>query len=184
MTMLRTIFKTVFHRKRQIVLLLVGVVLLLSGWSYLSDPVETGTYQFVYPANFTNRINIPDDNPTTKQGVYLGRLLFYETRLSANNKISCGTCHQQDKAFTDGKAFSTGVDNVPTPRNSMSLANLLWARKFFWDGRAAGLEAQAAVPLTNPHEMGQSLERSAAKLSVTVTYPALFKLVFGDEKIT
>jgi len=160
------------------------IILILSGWSYLSDEVETGPYQFIYPANFGNRINIPADNPTTKQGVYLGRLLFYENRLSANNTLSCGSCHQQDKAFTDGKSFSEGVDHVPTARNALSLTNLLWSRKFFWDGRAASLEEQAVFPLTNPNEMGQSLTASAKKLSETSSYPALFKLVYGDEAIT
>ncbi len=182
-------FKTVCRslknwRKGSAVLLLSGIIIFLSGWSYLAAPVETGTYQFVYPANFGNRINIPADNPTTKQGVYLGRMLFYEKRLSANNTISCGNCHQQDKAFTDGKPFSEGVDHVPTPRHAMSLANLLWARKFFWDGRGEGVEAQAVIPMTNPHEMGQSLEASVKKISGDAEYRTLFKLVYGDEEIT
>lgn len=98
--------------------------------------------------------------------------------------MSCASCHKQERAFTDGLAFSIGVDHVPTPRNSMSLANLLWTRKFFWDGRANSLEEQATIPLTNPHEMGQSLTLSAEKLSKTAPYPALFKQVFGDEHIT
>ena len=160
------------------------VVICLSAWSYFTDPIETGAYEFVYPANFGNRINIPADNPTTKQGVYLGRLLFYETRLSATNKLSCGSCHQQEKAFTDGKPFSVGVDNVPTPRNAMSLTNLLWERKFFWDGRAEGLEAQAIIPMTNPHEMGQTLEASVKKLKGDTAYHTLFKLVYGDDAIS
>ena len=171
-------------RKVSVMLLLLAVVFFLSGSVYFADPIETGAYQFVYPSNFGNRINIPTDNPTTKQGVYLGRMLFYETRLSANNKISCGTCHQRDKAFTDGKPFSVGVDDVPTPRNSMSLTNLLWARKFFWDGRAEGLEAQAIILMTNPHEMGQSLEASVKKLNSDKEYNSLFKLVYGDDAIT
>ena len=166
------------------VLLLTGMVISLSGWSYLSGGVETGEYVFNYPANFGNRINIPADNPTTKQGVYLGRLLFYEKKLSANNTISCSSCHQQEKAFTDGKALSQGFDHVPTQRNSMSLTNLLWTRKFFWDGRAEGLEEQAETPLTGAHEMGQPLATAAQKISVTTGYPALFKLVYGDETIT
>jgi cytochrome c peroxidase len=165
------------------VFLLLAVVVVLSGWGYL-DKVETGPYQFNYPANFGNRINIPADNPTTKQGIYLGRLLFYEKKLSANNKIACATCHQQAKAFTDGKALSQGVDDVLSSRNSMSLANLLWTRKFFWDGRAVSLEQQAIFPLTNPHEMRQSLENSVRKLEETSTYPQLFKLVYGDAQIT
>jgi len=79
-----------------------------------------------YPANFGNRINVPDDNPTTQQGVFLGRVLFYEPLLSANGKLSCGSCHKQELAFTDGQQFSPGFDGTPTERNSMSLANLLW----------------------------------------------------------
>lgn len=165
-----------------IALLLVFIVF-ISSWTYY-DIVPTGPYQLVYPSNFGNRINIPADNPTTQQGVYLGRALFYETRLSASNTLSCASCHKQERAFTDGLAFSIGVDHVPTPRNSMSLANLLWVRKFFWDGRAESLEEQAGIPLTNPHEMGQALAVSAVKLSHTQPYPALFKQVYGDEHIT
>jgi len=170
--------------KKYSAMILTVPVLLLLGWSRISDPVETGTYKFDYPANFGNRITVPANNPTTKQGVYLGRLLFYETRLSATNKISCGSCHQQEKAFTDGKAFSEGINRQLTTRNSMSLVNLLWTRKFFWDGRSASLEEQALVPLAHPREMGQSLQQSAMKLQEDVTYPPLFKLVFGDEAIT
>jgi cytochrome c peroxidase len=170
--------------KGRIVLVLLFFAVALSGWGYLSNGVETGAYNLVYPANFGNRVNIPADNPTTKQGVYLGRMLFYEPKLSATNTVSCANCHKQEKAFTDGLPFSKGIDEVLTTRSSMSLANLLWTRKFFWDGRATGLEVQAMVPLTNPHEMGQSLEISAKKLSKAPGYPALFKLVYGDKKIT
>ncbi|MDN3549388.1 cytochrome-c peroxidase [Mucilaginibacter aquaedulcis] len=180
----QNLFAKVWLKKSHTLLVLFIFMILLSGLSFTSNPVETGPYNLVYPANFGNRISIPADNPTTKQGVYLGRMLFYETRLSANNTLSCNSCHQQNKAFTDGLALSKGVDGVLTPRNSMSLANLLWARKFFWDGRANGLEEQAVTPLTNPHEMGQSLAISAQKLSKTATYPTLFKLVYGDEHIT
>jgi cytochrome c peroxidase len=170
--------------KKSRVMFLLFIFVIVSGWCYVDSGIETGPYNLVYPANFGNRIQIPADNPTTKQGVYLGRMLFYETKLSANNKLSCGSCHQQDKAFTDGRAFSPGVDGVLTPRNSMSLVNLLWARRLFWDGRANGLEEQAVTPLTNPHEMGQALSISAQRLSQTANYPVLFKLVYGDEKIT
>ncbi|MBB6131850.1 cytochrome-c peroxidase [Mucilaginibacter lappiensis] len=170
-------------RKGRVMFLLL-IFVIVSGWCYVDSSIETGPYNLVYPTNFGNRVNIPADNPTTKQGVYLGRMLFYETKLSSNNKLSCSSCHQQDKAFTDGRAFSPGVDGILTPRNSMSLVNLLWARKFFWDGRANGLEEQAMTPLTSPHEMGQSLTTSAQKLTQATNYPTLFKLVYGDEKIT
>ncbi|MBF4471803.1 cytochrome-c peroxidase [Flavobacterium sp. HJJ] len=152
------------------------------GSEYIAIP--TDPYEFVYPTNFGNKITIPADNLTTKEGVYLGRMLFYETRLSSNNKVSCATCHQQKLAFTDGKQFSLGVDNVPTDRNSMSLANLLWVNNFFWDGRAKDLEEQANGPLTNPHEMGNSVNEAVKKLEKTKNYPRLFKLVFGTNEIT
>ena len=171
------------YPKTAVILLLLSIVI-FSGWTYWLKTIETGPYQFVYPANFGNRINIPNDNQTTRQGVYLGRMLFYEKRLSASNAISCSSCHQQAKAFTDGTVLSKGVDSVLPSRNSMSLTNLLWTRKFFWDGRASSLEEQAVFPLTNPHEMGQPLDISVRKLSETNEYPALFKLVFGDVNIT
>jgi cytochrome c peroxidase len=183
-TPFRFLRQTKYWRKSAAVFLLSAVIIILSGWTYHAVFVETGPYQFIYPANFGNRINIPQDNPTTKQGVYLGRMLFYEKKLSANNTISCSSCHQQQKAFTDGRAFSNGVYHVLSARSSMSLTNLLWTRRFFWDGRATSLEEQAIFPMTNPNEMGQPLETSAKKLSETSTYPALFKLVYGDETIT
>lgn len=111
-------------------------------------------------------------------------MLFYETKLSANNKLSCASCHRQELAFTDGRAFSPGVDQIPTTRNAMSLQNLLWVRQLFWDGRASGLEEQALTPLTNTHEMGQSMLNSAAKLRRISGYPALFKAAFGNDTIT
>ncbi|MES2276924.1 MAG: cytochrome c peroxidase [Bacteroidota bacterium] len=167
---------------------MVALLLLFVGgtvsWTYYRDPIPMGTYPLVYPANFGNRMNVPDDNPTTRQGVYLGRMLFYEPLLSANGKISCGTCHQQQLAFTDGKAFSEGVDHTLTPRSSMSLANLLWTRRLFWDGRSNSLESQAAIPMTNPHEMGQLMQVSAHKLMQTAPYPELFRTVFGADGIS
>ncbi|WP_229253787.1 cytochrome-c peroxidase [Dyadobacter sp. NIV53] len=87
-------------------------------------------------------------------------------------------------AFTDGKALSEGVDKSLTARSSMSLANLLWVRNFFWDGRSPGLEEQAVFPLTNEHEMGQSLEASVSKLRTSTLYPPLFKSAFGSDIIS
>ena len=147
-------------------------------------PAGTHPYALRYPVYFGNRFSIPPGNPLTQEGVALGRLLFYEPKLSATNRLSCGSCHQQQLAFTDGKAFSRGVDGTLTRRNAMSLANLLWVRNLFWDGRAKSLEAQAVVPLTDGHEMGQSLDKSAGKLSATRLYPPLFQAVFGSPDIT
>ncbi|HEV2479648.1 MAG TPA: cytochrome c peroxidase [Puia sp.] len=137
-------------------------------------------YPLSYPSYYGNRIDIPADNPLSVEGVALGRRLFYEKRLSANNTVSCGTCHLQRLAFTDGRRFSVGFDGTPTKRNAMSLANSLWVRNFFWDGRAAGLEAQAVTPLTDPHEMGQSLDSSVLKLRALGSYDGAFSAAFGS----
>ena len=142
--------------------------------------VQPTPYRLSYPSYFGNRTNFSDDNPLTVEGVALGRRLFYEKRLSRSSTISCASCHQQARAFTDGRAFSVGFDGTPTKRNSMSLANLLWVRNFFWDGRASSLEAQAMVPLTDPHEMGQSMDSSVAKLRVSGFYESLFEAAFGS----
>lgn len=181
----KNIIRKYFFFKRNVWLVLM-FSLFIFGFSSKSfeEGIPKGEYQLTYPSYFGNRINISNENPITKQGVYLGRRLFYESRLSLNNSLSCGSCHQQNKAFTDGKKLSIGVDNSFTDRNSMSLVNLLWARKFFWDGRSASLEEQASVPMINPHEMGQSLLVSAQKLQKTNYYPKLFQSVYGDEHIT
>lgn len=153
-------------------------------FSFQYDRRKTDPYPLQYPSYFGGRFTIPEDNPLTKEGVHLGRLLFYEPKLSKENKITCGTCHQQKLAFTDGKSFSEGVDGTLTKRSSMSLVNLLWVRNFFWDGRVNSLEAQAIVPLTDAHEMGQSLEDAASKLKATTLYPELFRKAFGASEIT
>ena len=156
---------------------------LLCSWVLLPEE-KTTPYTFQYPANFGSRFVLPDDNPTTQEGVALGRMLFYEKKLSANSSISCASCHEQRLAFTDGRRLSLGMNNQLTFRNSMSLANLLWVRNFFWDGRAGSLEEQAVFPLTDSHEMGQTLEKSAAKLQKTALYPPLFRSAFGSAHIT
>lgn len=151
---------------------------------HANSPEQPKPFKLAYPAYFGGRFTIPADNPLTEEGVKLGRMLFYEPRLSGSDLISCGSCHQQKLAFTDGKQFSTGLDGSLTKRNSMSLANLLWVRNFFWDGRSPSLEDQAVFPLTDPHEMGQSLEESVRKLRQDRDYPEAFRQAFGSPEIT
>lgn len=153
----------------------------LSAKSFVNN---SACYKIEYPDYFGNKFTIPEDNQTTEQGVFLGRVLFYETALSGNNRMSCATCHQQKHAFTDGKRFSAGFDNTLQPRNTMSLANLLWVRHFFWDGRSDALEKQAATPMTGAHEMGQAIGVSAKKLKVKKFYASLFLQAFGSDTIT
>lgn len=169
------------NQSRKIIIsIMIGSLLLLSFKVYEN---QEKPYNLKYPAYFGGRFTIPEDNPLTRDGVHLGRMLFYETKLSKTNQFSCSSCHQQKLAFTDGKPFSEGIDGSVTKRSTMSLANLLWVKNFFWDGRSNSLEAQAIVPLTDPHEMGQSLSESASKLEKTSNYPELFKKAFGSSEI-
>ncbi|MGI4832796.1 MAG: cytochrome-c peroxidase [Janthinobacterium lividum] len=140
-------------------------------------------YALAVPAGFPAPI-IPADNPLTNEGVALGRRLFYETALSSTGTMACGSCHQQSKAFTDGRALAVGVDGVANPRGAMSLTNVLWSSAFDWDGAFSTLEAQAQHPIENPIELHQSLAAGVAKLQATSTYPPLYKAAFGTGTIT
>ncbi|MBX2844392.1 MAG: cytochrome-c peroxidase [Flammeovirgaceae bacterium] len=136
------------------------------------------------PFYFGKNYEIPEDNPMTVQGVELGRMLFYEKKLSGNNTQACASCHQQKNAFSDSNRFSEGIDGIEGKRNSMSIANLLWNQKFFWDGRANSLEEQALIPIQDPIEMHQSLDEVVAKLQSSDIYPSKFKAAFESEIIT
>lgn len=146
-------------------------------------PAKPTAYTLTVPAGFPTPI-IPADNPLTNEGVALGRQLFYEKALSSTGTMSCGSCHQQSKAFTDGRALAVGIDGVANPRGTMSLANVAWSKQLTWDGAFTTLETQALKPLENPIELHQLLATSVAKLQATTRYPALFQAAFGTQTIT
>lgn len=126
------------------------------------------------------RAQMPSDNPLTVEGVELGRKLFYDPILSRDSSISCGSCHNQARAFTDnGLAFSAGVDGQMGKRTSMPLFNLLWQRHFFWDGRASTLRVQVLEPITDPTEMAENLPNVARKLQNSTLYRVAFQAAFG-----
>jgi cytochrome c peroxidase len=127
---------------------------------------------------------IPSNNPTTVEGVALGRMLFYDPRLSADNTISCATCHQQEKGFVDGLARSRGINGRRTNIKSMSLVNVLWENRMFWNGRVASLEEQALHPIQDPNEMGMNLQELVGKLQSIEVYKEQFKNAFGSETVT
>lgn len=129
-------------------------------------------------------------NPITNTGATLGRLLFYDKRLSRNDTVSCSSCHQQDHAFGDPAIASTGVAGM-TPRHAMRLVNARFSEpRFFWDDRAPTLENQASQPLRNAIEMGFSgtngdpnFSDLLAKLSALPEYQMLFNAAFGSPGI-
>ena len=130
--------------------------------------------------------NTPTDNPVTDHGATLGRVLFYDKRLSANNTISCASCHQQEHGFSDPRQFSIGFRGGETGRNSMGLTNAKYygRRHFFWDERSRTLEEQVLEPIQNEVEMGLTLGELVTKVSAESYYAELFSSAFGDPVVT
>ena len=130
--------------------------------------------------------NTPMQNQITDAGATLGRVLFYDRRLSANDAISCASCHRPSIGFGDTPARSVGFTGVLTPRHSTGLVNARFYKRgrFFWDERAATLEAQVIDPIQNPAEMGMTLDALALKLIATPFYQPLFTAAFGSPGIS
>lgn len=121
------------------------------------------------------------ENPLTEEGVALGKELFFDTRLSGNNQISCASCHLPEKAFSDGLVTSVGVSGVKLPRNSPPLLNLAWTTAgFFWDGGSETLESQAYGPITHQDEMGMDLDILLKRLKADPFYVKKFRYAFDD----
>lgn len=123
---------------------------------------------------------IPADNPQTPEKVALGRKLFFDGRLSADGTVACATCHDPERAFTDGRATSVGIYGRAGQRNSPTVLNAFYNKEQFWDGRAKTLEDQAALPIINPIEMGQpDLNTAIVRIGAINDYRRAFNQVFG-----
>jgi cytochrome c peroxidase len=143
------------------------------------------------PANFSilpivGQDNMPATNITTDAGATLGRVLFYDKRLSTNQTVSCASCHRQQNGFSDPRQFSVGFAGGLTDRNSMGLSNARWYQRahFFWDERANTLEEQVLQPIQNAVEMGMSLPALTNRLAAEPFYTNLFTATFGTPEIT
>ncbi|OYW77426.1 MAG: cytochrome-c peroxidase [Verrucomicrobia bacterium 12-59-8] len=168
--------------------------------SLLSSSVATGLLLPASPDNYANptlpasffvnpilaQDNTPANNATSDLGAKLGRVLFYDKRLSFNQTIACASCHLQQHGFADSRAFSTGFAGGLTGRNSMGLANARWyqRRSFFWDERAATLEDQVLMPIQNAVEMGMTLPALVTRLGAEPFYTELFNATFGTPEVT
>jgi cytochrome c peroxidase len=130
--------------------------------------------------------NTPDDHPITNEGAALGRSLFYDRSLSANETTSCSSCHQQEHGFSDRDRLSEGFAGELTDRRSPTLTNAKFYEKgkFFWDERSETLEHQVLQPIEDPIEMGATMAQVIARLQDKRRYPRLFTLAFGDEEVT
>ena len=145
-----------------------------------------------YDAAVVAQDNAPPGVATNNPVAMLGRVLFYDKRLSVNDTISCASCHQQAQGFSDSARFSVGFAGTAfTTAHSSRLGNVRYYRpgSMFWDKRAASLEAQASQPIQHPVEMGfdaahGGLAALFVKMQGLVYYPELFTFAFGDNTIT
>ncbi len=130
--------------------------------------------------------NTPISNVTSNAGAALGRVLFYDRRLSANDRVACASCHLQQFAFADTARLSHGFAGGLTGRHSMGLQNARFYQRgrFFWDERAATLEAQVLMPIQDGTEMGMTLDYLLTKLTLSPYYAPMFTAAFGTADIT
>lgn len=153
------------------------------------DIVEPGPYD-----NPEISLNIPTGfpplngsvitNKPTKYGVELGERLFHEKKFSADNTISCASCHNRSDAFTDNNARAIGIYGRVGLRNTPPLQNMAFMQFYNWDGKILQLEKQPLVPIITHEEMNSSILEVIGKINDEQEYRKLFRKTFGDENIT
>jgi cytochrome c peroxidase len=153
------------------------------------EQTSTGVQHDTTPYNLSTgafeQPSIAPDNQLTVQGVKLGRMLFYEKRLSRDGSMSCASCHRQEHAFSDTSLFSEGVRGKLGKRQAMAVFNMAWNdNEFFWDGRAHLLRDQSLKPIQDSLEMDETLENVIQKLEADQLYKDQFMRAFGSEEIT
>lgn len=132
----------------------------------------------------------PKDNPYTPEKAELGRLLYFDTRLSSNGTISCASCHEPSEKFADRRPVSIGINGQKGTRHSITIINSAYQSSLFWDGRAKTLEEQSIGPIANPKEMTSSEnaheahEQCEKRVRSIPGYKILFKQVFGNDAVT
>lgn len=142
-------------------------------------------YTLDLPENWPTPSYPFQQNPLTKEGILLGRRLFYDPILSRDSSTSCSSCHLSYSAFTHiDHPLSHGIEDRIGTRNSIALMNLAWNKHFMWDGGIHLLDAQALAPITDSTELGESLPHVIHKLARNPAYPALFEAAFGTGAIT
>jgi cytochrome c peroxidase len=127
---------------------------------------------------------IPQANPLTPEKVALGQQLFFDPRLSADDTVSCATCHDPRKGYSNGERVGIGIGGQRGKRNVPTVLNAALNEFYFWDGRAASLEEQALGHIQSPGEMGQSHKATVARLRSLKGYRAQFARAFGTEAFT
>lgn len=142
-------------------------------------PYDPMPYSLPVPQNYPQML-IPSSNPLTREGIELGRKLFYDPIMSRDSTVSCGSCHMQSQSFKDPDGISTGVDRRTGRRTSMNLINVGYnTRTLFWDGRSTTLEDQVTHPLEDPNELDHDWRSLESQLRRHRDYPGYFRKAFG-----
>jgi cytochrome c peroxidase len=148
-----------------------------------AEPGQQPTAEAVWRAMFKRPDGpppAPAGNVPTPEKIALGARLFSDTRLSGKGQRACATCHEPQRAFTDGRPRARGLSGAPLKRNTPSLWNLAWGKHYFWDGRAPSLEAQVQMPVAVPDEMGGDWPTILVRLQADTGTIAGFRAAFPD----
>jgi len=154
--------------------------LLLYGAMLSSALTAAEPYKHVIPKGL-KPLKIPSDNAMTAAKVELGKQLYFDKRLSTDNTISCASCHDPNKGWSNGEQFASGFKGQKGGRNAPTIINSAYFRFQFWDGRADHLEGQALGPIENPVEMNMKLSDLIPKLNKIEGYKKQFQEVFGTD---
>jgi len=173
------------HIRTSFVLAGIGILALSGCKTDPSFDPKKGEIAFNIPQGWPKPVYNFEGNPLSEAGFRLGKKLFFDPRLSRDNSISCGSCHQQFSAFAHfDHDFSHGVENRLGTRNSPPIFNLNWHGGFFWDGGVNHIELQPVNPIQNPVEMDEKVENVVSKLRADDEYRTMFRNTFGDDSIT
>ncbi|MDJ1480973.1 cytochrome c peroxidase [Cytophagaceae bacterium YF14B1] len=178
--------KITIHTLLRLTIFVVSVsILFFSGCNSKSSVDPSKEFSLEVPSNFPAPVFTFSDTPITEEGFELGRLLFYEPRLSSTGAIACGTCHRQTFAFADhGHDVSHGVHDRLGSRNAPAIQNMAFQPEFFWDGGVNHIELIPLNAIQNTQEMDESLANILTKLNNNPTYKQKFKEVFNTDSIT
>lgn len=166
--------------------LLIGAMLAVGCTAPPPSPVPSASGAAVVkiPLGLSADLRVPADNPLTPDKIALGRMLYFDKRLSADGTVSCATCHDPNKGWTDNQPVSSGIKGQKGGRSAPTVINATYLPLQFWDGRAKTLEEQVLGPIANPIEMGNTHEQMVKTVQGVAGYPPLFAKAFGGGAVT
>ncbi|MFI5361587.1 MAG: cytochrome-c peroxidase [Elusimicrobiota bacterium] len=160
-----------------------ALCLLIAGMPVRADDFGGPEYPYKLPLGLKSAPEVPSSNPVTDAKVELGKLLYFDKRISGDGTVSCATCHDPTKGWTDRAPVSTGIKGQKGGRSAPTVLNSAYMEVQFWDGRAKTLEDQAKGPIQNPIEMGSTHKETVKRIAGVKGYAPYFKAAFGDATV-